>query len=246
MPNYALLPYENNKGLKAIKAIQDTTVEELLSNTLETLENIEITQLCNYALYYKNNLKIISFPNVTTLGYAAMAFTNPTSVNLPKVTTIGNYGFQSSGIKKLNLPNVITAGQRTFLGSAINELYAPKLTSIGINFFENCQIEKFDLAVLSIPSKCFYRTIGTLIILRNPSLVPLNNIDAFLESPFGLNGTGGTIYIPKALYDHLGDGTALDYKAATNWSVIDAYGTITWAQIEGSQYELTEEVDPNE
>ena len=55
--------------------------------------------------------------------------------------------------------------------------------------------------------------------------------------PFASGGSGGTIYIHKALYDHLGDGTELDYKAATNWSTVDGYGTVTWAQIEGSYYE---------
>lgn len=49
-------------------------------------------------------------------------------------------------------------------------------------------------------------------------------------------GSGVSIYIPKTLYDSLGTGTN-DYKAATNWSVIDGYGTVTWKQIEGSQYE---------
>lgn len=56
---------------------------------------------------------------------------------------------------------------------------------------------------------------------------------------FKSGGTGGTIYIPKSLYDHLGDGTEYDYRSATNWSTVDARGTITWAQIEGSEYELT-------
>ncbi len=51
------------------------------------------------------------------------------------------------------------------------------------------------------------------------------------------DGTGGTIYIPKVLYDELGTVSSLDYKAATNWSTIDSYDTITLMQIEGSQYE---------
>lgn len=78
------------------------------------------------------------------------------------------------------------------------------------------------------------------IVLDSDALRPLvstswtNNNLAFKSG-----GTGGTIYIPKVLYDHLGDGTANDYKAATNWSTVDARGTITWAQIEGSEYELT-------
>ena len=76
-----------------------------------------------------------------------------------------------------------------------------------------------------------------LLILRSTTRWPLGNISAFDKTPFASDGSGGTIYIPKTLYDHLGDGTALDYKAATNWSTINGYGTITWAHIEGSVYE---------
>jgi len=77
----------------------------------------------------------------------------------------------------------------------------------------------------------------TTLILRYPFAVcPLGGA-YFNGSPIDSGGTGATIYIPKALYDHLGDGTALDYKAATNWSTYDSYGTITWAKIEDSYYE---------
>lgn len=77
----------------------------------------------------------------------------------------------------------------------------------------------------------------TNVILRATTVVTNDNVNVFNNTPFANGGTGGTIYIPKSLYDHLGDGTALDYKAATNWSTIDGYGTITWAKIEGSYYE---------
>lgn len=75
------------------------------------------------------------------------------------------------------------------------------------------------------------------IILRGSGLYALGNVNSFNCRHFKSGGTGGTIYIPKVLYDELGTGSANDYKAATNWSTVDAYGTITWAQIEGSQYE---------
>ena len=65
----------------------------------------------------------------------------------------------------------------------------------------------------------------------------LANANFITGTPFKSGGTGGTIYIPKVLYDELGTGSAKDFKAATNWSTIDGYGTITWAQIEGSQYD---------
>lgn len=78
----------------------------------------------------------------------------------------------------------------------------------------------------------------TTIILRGTTRSTITAANVFANgTPFASGGVGGTIYIPESLYDHLGDGTALDYKAATNWSTIDGYGTITWAQIEGSIYE---------
>ena len=88
-----------------------------------------------------------------------------------------------------------------------------------------------------LKSNAFYGTKLNKLILRQPTLVPLSGVNVFSSSPFASGGTGGTIYIPKSLYDHLGDGTANDYKAATNWATIDGYGTITWAKIEGSAYD---------
>lgn len=77
-----------------------------------------------------------------------------------------------------------------------------------------------------------------VIVFDSPSVANLTDIRGMNGPIFGQGGTGGTIYIPKSLYDHLGDGSEYDYKSATNWSTIDSYGTITWAQIEGSEYEL--------
>lgn len=81
-------------------------------------------------------------------------------------------------------------------------------------------------------------TIMDTLILRYTSVVALSKVSAFTNTPFASGKAGGDIYIPKSLYDHLGDGTSSDYKAATNWSTVDGYGTITWHQIEGSEYEL--------
>ena len=93
--------------------------------------------------------------------------------------------------------------------------------------------------VRSIAANAFGNSTNfSTLILRYPSLVTLGNVNAFAGTKFKSGGAGGTIYIPKVLYDHLGDGTSLDYKAATNWSTVNGYGTITWAKIEGSPYEL--------
>lgn len=90
----------------------------------------------------------------------------------------------------------------------------------------------------AIGQNVFYGTKLDTLILRQSSVVGLLNINAFTNSTeFRNGGAGGTIYIPKTLYDHLGDGSSLDYKADTNWATIDGYGTITWAKIEGGYYE---------
>ena len=77
----------------------------------------------------------------------------------------------------------------------------------------------------------------TTLILRSTELCPCTNTGGFSGTPFKNGGSGGTIYIPKSLYDHLGDNSADDYQHASNWSTIYGWGTITWAKIEGSIYE---------
>lgn len=107
--------------------------------------------------------------------------------------------------------------------------------------FQECgNMTCLDLAIsTNIPDHGLYDCTGifTLILRKTVDLVSLANINAFYYTPFKNGGSGGTVYIPKIFYDHLGDGTALDYQAASNWSTTHGYGTITWAQIEGSQFE---------
>ena len=140
------------------------------------------------------------------------------------------------------MPLVTKLGTESFKGTAIQYAVFPSITgAVGNGSFENCpNLVAADFGPLSEFSGAqpLRAPLLSIIVIRNSSRVPnLANAAAFNNSPFASGGAGGTIYIPKALYDHLGDGTSLDYKAATNWSTINSYGTITWAQIEGSQYE---------
>lgn len=90
---------------------------------------------------------------------------------------------------------------------------------MGVNYFQNCGRLK------------------TLILRKANTPTTLGNNSVFTGTPAASGGTGMTIYIPRSLYDHLGDGTTYDYKSKSYWSTVDGYGTITWAQIEGSEYE---------
>lgn len=106
-------------------------------------------------------------------------------------------------------------------------------------FRGNSKLKYFDVenCINSLGNNAFYgNTKMDTLIFRQPTIIPVTR-ETFVNTPFKSGGTGGTIYIPESLYNHLGDGTSLDYKAATNWSTWDGYGTITWAKIEGSPYE---------
>ena len=147
----------------------------------------------------------------------------------------------ASKLATLRCHAVTYIGNQGCLGLKCTALAFPSLTSMGITAFRNCsQLAAFDFgpSLGSIPVQTFSNCSSlTAVVLRRATVMGMSNVSAFEGTPFKSGGTGGTIYIPKALCDHLGDGTSLDYKAATNWSTYDAYGTITWAKIEGSIYE---------
>ena len=171
-------------------------------------EGVIVVTNCGYAFDNCPELETISFPNLQSL-YCAYFI-----MNCPK-------------LKLLCFPNLGVTGTTKYM-------YSSTIT--------NCaNLEVIDLSKIeSISgSNNFLRcaSLTTVIFRRTDAPVNLGNVNNFTGTPFAPGGSGGTIYIPQALYDHLGDGTALDYKAATNWSTLDGYGTITWAKIEGSIYE---------
>ena len=153
--------------------------------------------------------------------------TSITSMHFKDVTEIGNAAITScNGVTVIVFEKPLTG----YLYAKNQMCYGngSQLTTIDLHsFMDNSQ------------GSDFQNNNGlNLIILRSTTLVPLKNTNVIATNTcFKSGGTGGTIYIPKALYDHLGDGGSSDYKAATNWSAVNGYGTITWAQIEGSQYE---------
>lgn len=190
-----------------------------------------------------------------------------TSFEDEDVESIGANSFRGwTGLTSLSLPNCKTLGDSCFYGcSGIGAFYLPELTKInGGNAFNGAgaNTSAIVLPLLNTyPSSNAFNSfsgkyidlgedIGNInqymfnnntrmnvLILRKTTIAALSNVNAFNNSPFASGKAGGTIYIPKALYDHLGDNSSSDYQNATNWATVYGYGTITWAKIEGSQYE---------
>lgn len=203
--------------------------------------------------------------NETQLGSAFSNATGDFTLTMPVMTILRDgYPFENAtGMKAFIAPECVsTIPQYSFRGSFVETVFCPKaklgtrvfssatkVTTVVANGFPNSTYLQFDNCPLIKTVDLIDNTyradnswqtgcpLFDTLILRDSTLLSLYNSTVFDGSCFKSGGTGGTIYIPKSLYDHLGDGTALDYRNATNWSVIDGYGTITWAQIEGSYYE---------
>ena len=176
----------------------------------------------DYAYYGRTGITSAS----ATGNVGSSAFqrcTNLTTVHFPNVT--GTFEYTCNGCTKLATAYISTTNTNN---------------SRTLNYaFTSCtNLETCDLGTsMYIQAQCFrYDTKLSTLILRRTSLVTLGNVNAFQQSSIASGGAGCTIYIPTTLYNALGTGTN-DYKAASNWSTVDGYGTITWAKIEGSYWE---------
>lgn len=235
----------------------DDLAQNLQPSGAITLGN-SVTTIGNYAFAGKPITSVYG-KNVTSIGenaFMGSAITSITDSDFP------NLGVDTQWIVQLRLSNTCTSiklsGTRIALSSGYQALRGCKglvtaeFPNAGVNTgasnkgtgafcLGDCSnLEMADLGFVNyINNNCFYGASKlATIVLRNTSLVPLGGAGAFNGTPFKSGGTGGTIYIPQVLYDHLGDGTSSDYQHATNWSTVHGYGTITWAKIERSIYEL--------
>lgn len=174
---------------------------------------------------------------------AALIQRTATTVENSVATSVGASAFNGyTALTSCKLPNVTTVGLGAFQGcTGLTVIAFPSYNGrLPSNSLRQCtNLAAIDLQnTTALDSQAFASdTKLKTLVLRATSVPALSNISCFNGTPFASGGSGGTIYVPKALYDHLGDGSSLDYKAATNWSTINGYGTITWAQIEGSIYE---------
>ena len=196
-------------------------VVKIIDGTIESIESDEVTVVRQQGFSGCSQLATVSFPNATTLGVSCFVSTYALQhIFLPKVTSISGNAFDNSRIPVIVLPSLTSAKGASYAFRNNNKLQSIDVGNVdgfGLNAFQN-------------------DSILTTIVIRATRVVSLTN-SSLNGTSFASGGSGGTIYIPKVLYDHLGDGSSLDYKAATNWSTLDGYGTITWAQIEGSIYE---------
>lgn len=215
-------------ALTSIVVTSPSTLYQYVHGTVNgPYEDNNLTSLPAYIFYrYSGGITSLRLPNATRIGTSACYITNIGGVFFAPKASLG-----SECLKGCPITICVSQAANAAGNSRPLSIYAANAA----------KLEIADLTAKSSQGLSGQMFDGqknlTTVILREEAIYQMYGISAFGGTPFAEGGTGGTIYIPKALYDHLGDGTALDYKAATNWSTIDGYGTITWAQIEGSQYD---------
>lgn len=187
-----------------------------------------VTRIGDSAFRYCSSLTSIDFPKATTnLSAANYLFANCTNLltaNLPLLRSTGSNLFLScSKLTSVTIPSAISVAQSSFQRCSVLPM---------IDLGENC-------ASIAASGFAYCYALETIVLRRTSAIVSLANVNAFTDTPIrGYNSLTAEIYIPKALYDHLGDGTALDYEHASNWSSIYNEGHVTFKKIEGSIYEL--------
>lgn len=211
-----------------------------------------VTTIEQYAFYECSGLALASLPSgISTIP--AYAFYNCYAVTISSlpdaVTYIGAYAFRGCESMTSISGNgaITTLGSNAFYGLAghLSQLkYArfPNMavSSLGTVFGSSTeanacqQLELADIgSTAAIAADAFRRCykLQTLILRKSDAICTLANISAFTSTPIrGYNSLSGTIYVPSALIS--------TYQTATNWSTIYAEGHVTFAAIEGSEYEL--------
>ena len=212
---------------------------ELLNRTLVNYTNSDLTQFSSDRTFSGlTTLTSFSFPNVTQCydNAASYFFARCTGLTVIPANALPKF-------EKFNRSQSVFEYCTNLTVVVLPSYYS---TAQNLQFRDCTKLKTVDLGNATIPdpnsnlfNQSFFSgcTLFDTLILRHSYVPKLGNINNFNGTPFASGGTGGTIYIPKSLYDHLGDNSSSDYKAASNWSTINGYGTITWAKIEGSIYE---------
>lgn len=131
-------------------------------------------------------------------------------------------------------PKVRWMGQGSFRHCTnLTAVYLPAYNDdVNREFCYGCsKLQVIDLGAATTIDSLVFAECGVLatIILRNTAVVGLFGTTAFRNTPYAEGGTGGKIYVPAALIE--------EYKTATNWSALYAYGTVEFVALEGSEYE---------
>lgn len=231
------------EAIAAIPAGGGDTLTELIDKTMTVFRYDGDGIIPQYIAKDNDQLTAVYAPNaISARAYAFDGCTHVESCDFTNLEQVDSYTFryfgQESSLSVLHLPkltNQLGGSSFSYMGTSTHPvtIVLPKIQRLQSSSFSYTYFDAVDLgpALYQIGTYCFRGGKCPLVILRRASsLIGLDNANALTAF-----GATTTVYIPKALYDHLGDGSSLDYKAQASWKAKAA--SVQWACIEGSQYE---------
>ena len=176
-----------------------------------------LADLCN------GNITRLDDDNVTSFLISLRATSwNLQTIFLKNLETMSvGYCFANTKIKTVVLPSLKYGTSASYFFSG-----ASSLTKIDLG-------PKYSTESVGLRGGTFNgaSALNTLILRKSSAIVPLQNINAFGNTPFASGKAGGTLYVPSALIS--------SYQSANNWSTILGYTNNQIKSIESTH------TDPN-
>ena len=219
LPSYSIADEGKFLGVNAQGQLgffnQPGNIDDYIAGTIKGDLTYNGDEIPAYAMYQKDLITKLVANNVTKVGSRGM--------------------FKCTGITELNFPSLVSADRWAFQScSNLVNFKAKQLSISTVDIFDNCtKIKKIDLQEDSVVGAWFSSTtndLDTLILRQTSNIATLVTESVFSNTKFGVNKSGGFLYVPQSLI--------ASYQSDTNWAKVLGHNTNNQIlAIEGSIYE---------
>ena len=170
-------------------------LEQLLTNTLTSYSNNNITKLKSRAFDSSEELTEVSLPNLTSYGdYTFNNCKKLTNVNISNVTSINRNTFYGcSNLTNIDISNVTSINSNAFYGcSNLTNIDISNVTSIaGYSFWECYSFKNIDIPKVTIIQNYSFYSCHDLIAIN------INNASNIKQNAFGRDHSLKKVYIEQ-------------------------------------------------